>query len=71
MFEHNFDPYEILIDAHNRTISHDQILQQLQQNIVQMSNVLNHQAQVIKNQARMNQILAQRLDLQEQMIRSK
>lgn len=67
----DFDPYDVLISTHNRSLANEQMIHQLQQNMVQMSNLLNHQAQVIKNQARMNQILAQRIDIQEQLIRSK
>ena len=67
----DFDPYDILISTHNRSLSHEQIIIQIQNNMLQMSNLVNNQAQLIKHQAKLIHVLSQRVELQEQIIRSK
>ena len=71
MFNPDFDPYDVLIETHNRALNHDQIILQMQNNMIQMSNMLNQQAQHIKHQSRLIQVLSQRVDLQEQLARTK
>ncbi|CAB4154564.1 hypothetical protein UFOVP645_11 [uncultured Caudovirales phage] len=66
----DWDPYEVLISAHNRTNGLEEAVRQLQNNILELNALIRKQTQVIKHQETIiNQLRSQQTRTDDILVR--